>query len=80
MKDWISVKDRLPDVNQTKSGYESLTVIATDGKSVRPMIYERACVKSKVKFRWKWMWDRIYDGKDIIAWMPLPEPPKGEEE
>lgn len=75
---WISVKDRLPDVNRTGSGYETITVIATDGESVRPMIYERACIRGKTKYRWKWIWDRIYEGKPIIAWMPLPEAPKGE--
>ena len=74
---WISVKDRLPDVNRTGSGYEEITVIATDGERVRPMIYERACVRDKTKCRWKWIWDRIYKGKPIVAWMPLPEPPKG---
>lgn len=78
---WISVNDRLPDVNRTKSGYESMYVIATNGKRVWPMIYERACIKTKMKFRWKYAWDRIYDRNDIIAWMPLPKPPKmdGEE-
>lgn len=75
---WISVKDRLPDVNRTGSGYEEITVIATDGERVRPMIYERACIRDKTKCRWKWIWDRIYNGKPIVAWMPLPEPPKGE--
>ena len=73
---WISVKDRLPDVNRTGSGYEEITVIATDGERVRPMIYERACIRDKTKCRWKWIWDRIYNGKPIVAWMPLPEPPR----
>ena len=75
---WISVKDRLPDVNRTGSGYEEITVIATDGERARPMIYERACIRDKTECRWKWIWDRIYKGKPIVAWMPLPEPPKGE--
>ena len=77
-KGWISVEERLPDVNKSASGYEQVTVIATDGKGVRPMIYERACVKGKTKCRWKWIWDRIYDGNPIIYWMPLPESPKEE--
>nr|DAH26425.1 MAG TPA: Protein of unknown function (DUF551) [Caudoviricetes sp.]DAH94996.1 MAG TPA: Protein of unknown function (DUF551) [Caudoviricetes sp.] len=75
---WISIKDGLPDVNRTAAGYEEITVIATDGRNVRPMIYERACIRGKAKYRWKLMWDRIYDGKPIVAWMPLPEPPKGD--
>lgn len=75
---WISVKDRLPEVNRGGGGYEEITVIATDGESVRPMIYERACIRGKTKYRWKWIWDRIYEGKPIVAWMPLPAPPEGE--
>lgn len=62
---WISVKDRLPEVVKTKSKYEQVTVIATTGKAVRPMIYERACVRNKIVYRWKWIWGRIYDGNDI---------------
>ena len=76
---WISVKDRLPDVHKTKSGYEKTVVIATNGKTVRAMIYERACIYGKTKYRWKWMWDRIYHGNDITQWMPLPEPPDEDE-
>lgn len=74
---WISVKDRLPDANRTGSGYEEITVIATDGESVHPMIYERACIRGKTKYRWKWIWDRIYEGKPIVAWAELPKLPKG---
>lgn len=73
---WIPVAERLPDVSTILAGWGSVTVIATDGKSVRPMMYEKATVRGKAKYRWKWIWDRIYDGKPIIAWMPLPEPPK----
>lgn len=75
---WISIKDRLPDVNRTGSGYEEITVIATDGESVHPMIYERACIRGKTKYRWKWIWDRIYEGEPIVAWMLLPKAPKGD--
>lgn len=75
---WIPVEERLPDVNKSTSGYEQVTVIATDGKRVRPMIYERACVKGKTKYRWKWIWDKIYDGNPITYWMLLPKLPKEE--
>ena len=76
MMGWISVKDRLPDVNKTKSGYEKVYVIGATERKVRVMIYERACVRGKTVFRWKWVFDRIYDGDEITHWMPLPELPK----
>lgn len=76
--DWISVEEQLPDTNKSASGYEQVTVIATDGKRVRPMIYERACVRGKTQYRWKWIWDKIYDGNPITYWMPLPELPEEE--
>lgn len=75
---WISVEEQLPDVNKSASNYEEVMVIATDGKRVRPMIYERACIRGKTKYRWKWTWDTIYDGNPITYWMPLPKLPKGE--
>lgn len=74
---WIPVTDRLPEVGTKNNGWKDVTVIATDGKFVRPLIYERAIVRGKVVRRWKWLWDRIYDGKPVTHWMPLPEPPKG---
>lgn len=73
---WIPVTEQLPEVDATRAGYEKKTVIATNGKFVRPMIYERATVRGKCVRRWKWIWDRIYDGSPVTHWMPLPEPPK----
>lgn len=74
---WIPVTDRFPEVGTKNNGWKDVTVIATDGKFVRPLIYERAIVRGKVVRRWKWLWDRIYDGKPVTHWMTLPEPPKG---
>lgn len=76
MSKWISVEDKLPDVDKNKYDHESVYVIATNGKVARPMIYERARVRGKRVYRWKWCWDKIYDYSDITHWMPLPEPPK----
>ena len=77
--EWISVKDRLPDVDKTESQFETTTVIAvTSNDRVRPMLYERAYVRGKTVRRWKWIWDRLYDGDEITLWMPLPEPPDGQ--
>lgn len=74
---WIPVTDRLPEVGTRSNGWADVTVIATNGKFVRPLIYERAIVRGKVVWRWKWLWDRIYDGNPVTHWMSLPEPPKG---
>lgn len=74
---WIPVTDRLPEAGTRSNGWGDVTVIATNGKFVRPLIYERAIVRGKVVWRWKWPWDRIYDGNPVTHWMPLPEPPKG---
>lgn len=76
MSEWISIKDRLPNVDKTKGDYERVVVIATTGKTVKPLIYERARVRGKTVRRWRWMWDRIYDDQEITHWMPLPKPPK----
>lgn len=73
---WISVEERLPDVDKTQSGYEKQYVIAATKNGVRPLIFERACIGNKVARRWKWAWDRIYDGSPVTHWMPLPEPPE----
>lgn len=73
---WISVKERLPDVDKTQSGYEKRYVIVATKNGVKPLIFERACVRDKVVRRWKWPWDRRYDGSPVTHWMPLPEPPK----
>lgn len=74
---WIPVTDRLPEAGTRSNGWGDVTVIATNGKFVQPLIYERAIVRGKVVWRWKWPWDRIYDGNPVTHWMPLPEPPKG---
>lgn len=75
---WISVKERLPNVAETGGLYEECLVIATDGFASRFLIYERATIRGKVVYRWKWYWDRIYDGAPIVAWQPIPEPKKEE--
>ena len=74
---WISTKDRLPDVNKTDGDHEQVTVITYRRNQVSPMIYERATVRGKTVYRWKWMWDRICDdGDNITHWQPLPDGPE----
>lgn len=73
---WIPVAERMPEIKIEKWGYGHVVVIATDGNVVRPLIYEAATIRGKRQYRWKWMWDALYRSDDIIAWMPLPEPPE----
>lgn len=78
MAEWISVKDRLPNVEKTKSDYEEVMVLATNGEVTRAMYYERKVRYGKTVYYWKWCWGKTYNRNDITHWMPLPEPPKGE--
>jgi hypothetical protein len=71
---WISVEEALPNVDE--SGGWELTVIAADDQGiVKALTYEKAYVRKKYVYRWKYKWGTIYDGNPIVAWMPLPEPP-----
>ena len=77
---WISVKNRLPNADKTKNVHEQVTVIVCRNGRVSPMEYERTVVRGKTVYRWRYAWDRLCDDADSIThWMPLPEPPKQEE-
>lgn len=75
---WISVKDRLPDIPGDEKSWDHVPVIVAikGSKKSTPMIYERAVIRGKTVYRWKYIWDRIYYDNDIFAWMPFPKPPK----
>lgn len=76
--DWISVKDRLPDVDTCPGKfYERVHVIAYNGEYVLPAIYERTnWPGKKLQYRWKYCWGRTYDDPPITHWIPLPTAPK----
>ena len=77
---WIPVTEQLPDVDETKDEYENVTVLASSKgwKKSRPLIYERACVRGKTVYRWKYISGKIYDGLPVTHWMPLPDAQKEE--
>ena len=66
VQEWISVKDRLPELGER--------VICTDGYAV----FEQYRVESSCVYG---MWDRFglkSPMQEVTHWMSLPEPPKGE--
>lgn len=72
---WIRVKDRLPELPDFD--HCDRMVITCDWKGhVAPMYWERRTIRGKSIERWRYHFDRIYDGFGITHWMPLPEPPK----
>lgn len=79
---WIPVEEQLPNVDTNKSGYETTTVLVTvqGWKNARPLVYQRACIRGKTVYRWKWEWGTIYDGPPITHWMPLPKPSESPKE
>ena len=75
---WISVKDRLPELPDFD--HCDRMVITCDWKGhVAPMYWERRTIRGKSIERWRYYFDRIYDGFGITHWMPMPEPPKEEQ-
>ena len=72
--EWVSVEERLPELPE-KDWCSNMVISCDKNGHVAPMIWERAQVRGKMIERWKYHWDRIYDGAGITHWMPLPAPP-----
>lgn len=66
MAEWISVKDKLPD--------DGKEVLFSDGSSIMVGWYN-----ADEEFWELTDADMIVYAVDVTHWMPLPEPPKGEE-
>ncbi len=75
MNDWISGKDRLPELPNEKYCWVCVLGYRKTSKRCIPMFYECTVVRGKSVERWKDMWDRI-TSETPDFWMPLPEPPK----
>lgn len=73
--EWVSVEERLPELPE-KDWCSKMVISCDKNGHVAPMIWERAQVRGKMIERWKYHWDRIYDGAGITHWMPLPDQPK----
>lgn len=77
MGEWISVKDRLPEL------FKDVLTCDVDGKIIINWLDELE-VDGKITINWL---DELeedicyfaYAGKTVTHWMPLPEPPEEEE-
>ena len=69
---WIPVSERLPE--DVEIGEEYPTVIFCTKDASYSGFYEHYCGG-----KW-WCGDADYTVDDVIAWMPLPEPWKGEDD
>lgn len=77
MSEWISVKERLPELHCCT--YDFVHVIgAIDGNYVKPLIYERTVIRGKVVERWKNEKGSVC-GRNVTHWMQYPEPPVTED-
>lgn len=75
---WVSVNDHLPNVDKYKNSidYESVYVIGWYNNKSIPLIYERAMIRRKTEYRWKFVFNVIIPCQSLVThWMPLPELP-----
>lgn len=80
MSEWISVEERLPDIDLNAPGYDQnvRVLAAISSKYVREMKYERNAYAKTEKGRTP-RWVEINGSlsySPVTHWMPLPEPPK----
>lgn len=75
MMEWISVKDRLPELPDRKWCRRVVICCDVNGH-VSPMYWARGIVRGELVERWEYIWYRVYDVGGITHWMPLPEPPE----
>lgn len=80
MSAWISVEDRLPDIDLNAPGYDQnvRVLAAISSKHVREIRYERNAYAKTERGRaprWAETDGRLVHSA-VTHWMPLPEPPK----
>ena len=79
---WTNVEDGMPSIPGDVNDHGEITVAVMfkTEQRVRTMIYERAIVRNKTVYRWKWPWDLIYRDGGIIRWAYLPQPRQKQED
>ena len=73
VQEWISVKDRLPDLIPCNVGtaYSEAVIAWTSGRKVMIAVWDGIDWIAPFDYWEAW-------GEEITHWMPLPQPPKGE--
>ena len=81
MSEWISVKDRLPEIsmdpNAPYSKQRAHVIVATEHGHVKSMIYTWNVHAKRERDRQP-RWEEVYNrlaGDYVTHWMPLPEHP-----
>lgn len=81
MKDWIDIKERLPNFNETKNGYTFVSdevIIQTKKGNMFFAICKKSisCIDGKIEYNW---YSHGTGGRKmkvigkVVAWMPAPE-------
>ena len=73
VQEWISVKDRLPDLIPCNAGtaYSEAVIAWTSRRKAMIAVWDGIDWIAPFDYWEAW-------GEEITHWMPLPEPPKGE--
>ena len=71
---WIPIALKPPKADRNKEP-SIVSVIATTGRSVFPVYWCGRIIRGKWVERWETS-NGLYWGDEIIAWMPIPKPPK----
>ena len=73
VQEWISVKDRLPDLISYSAGiaYSETVIVLTSGRKETIAVWDGSTWIAQFDYCELW-------GEKITHWMPLPLPPKGE--
>lgn len=76
MPQWVSVKDRLPEMSEsyTGGGPKSVCVLIFNGRFVSEGRYEETFAKRRPV----WKGFMGLSERAVTHWMPLPDPPSGE--
>ena len=67
-RNWIPVSERLPEVGE--NGLSEWVLVTTKGIDKTVTMYDRIC-------HGEWL-TPCFDGEEVLAWQPLPEPYKAE--